>query len=313
MNRTILLMAILIAASAVKIDNYLQVDPQQCIQEKCPNQYAACQKDPKCLPALEDCEKKCGTKSSCWTFCLPGKGSQAAIDTAKCASANGCVGSVPSTDLAISAPIDCIETHCKSQLQTCSKDVKCFPAMQDCEKQCGNSTSCYTTCLAGKGNTNATNLWKCIMDNNCINAITAVAVADPIPCIQEKCPSQWAACQKDPKCEPALNDCYKKCGTKSSCWTLCLPSKGSQAAIDTAKCAQANGCVSASPFESCMVRSCSSEHEVCMDNWSCRKSLRKCLTGNAIFDFDHECLFAESKVTGFVSEWYHCAGNHFCI
>ena len=138
-------------------------------------------------------------------------------------------------------------------------------------------------------------------------------LADPMQCIEDKCPNQYAACQKDPKCEPALEDCYKKCGSKSSCWTFCLPGKGSQAAIDTAKCASANGCVGATPFESCMVRSCSSEHDACMDNWSCRKSIRKCLTGNAIFDFDHECLFAESKVTGFVSEWYHCAGNHFCI
>ena len=79
-------------------------------------------------------------------------------------------------------------------------------------------------------------------------------VADPQQCIEEKCPTQWAACQKDPKCIPALQDCEKKCGTKASCWTLCLPSKGSQAAIDVAKCAQANGCDKASqhPFLRCM-------------------------------------------------------------
>lgn len=66
-------------------------DPQQCIEEKCPNQWAACQKDPKCIPALQDCEKKCGTKQSCWQFCLPAKGSSAAIDVAKCAAANNCL------------------------------------------------------------------------------------------------------------------------------------------------------------------------------------------------------------------------------
>jgi hypothetical protein len=124
------------------------------------------------MPAIQDCEKKCGTKSSCWTFCLPTKGSQAAIDLAKCAQANGCLGVVP-------------------EVQS-----------------------------------------------------TAVALsADPQQCIEEKCPTQWAACQKDPKCIPALQDCEAKCGSKISCWTLCLPSKGSQAAIDVGKCAQANNCL----------------------------------------------------------------------
>jgi hypothetical protein len=155
--------------------------PQDCIEQKCPTQWAACQKDPKCKPALDDCEKKCGTKPSCWTLCLPSKGSQAAIDVAKCAQAQGCD---------------------KAKVET------------------------------------------------------AVAIATPQDCIEQKCPTQWAACQKDPKCKPALDDCEKKCGTKPSCWTLCLPSKGSQAAIDVAKCAQAQGCdkakVEVNPFLLCM-------------------------------------------------------------
>jgi hypothetical protein len=143
-------------------------DPQQCIEEKCPTQWAACQKDAKCVPALQDCEKKCGTSKSCWTLCLPSKGSQAAVDVAKCADANKCLGSYLS--------------------------------------------------LA--------------------KASTEVSV-DPLPCVEQKCPTQWAACQKDPKCVPAIQDCQKKCGTGTTCWTFCLPSKGSQAAIDVAKCAQA--------------------------------------------------------------------------
>ena len=36
------------------------VDPQKCIEEKCPKEWDACQKDSKCIPALQDCEKKCG-------------------------------------------------------------------------------------------------------------------------------------------------------------------------------------------------------------------------------------------------------------
>ena len=29
-------------------------------------------------------------------------------------------------------------------------------------------------------------------------------IADPQQCIEEKCPDQWAACQKDAKCAPTL-------------------------------------------------------------------------------------------------------------
>ena len=144
-------------------------DPQQCIEEKCPKQWDECQKDPKCPQALKDCQKKCGTKTSCWQFCLPTKGSQAAIDVAKCAQANNCL-TTPEPS-------------------------------------------------------------------------TALMVADPQQCIEEKCPKQWDECQKDPKCPQALKDCQKKCGTKTSCWQFCLPTKGSQAAIDVAKCAQANNCL----------------------------------------------------------------------
>ena len=147
-------------------------------------------------------------------------------------------------------------------------------------------------------------------------ASTAVAeIGDPQKCIEEKCPNQWAACQKDSKCLPALQDCQKKCGTKTSCWTLCLPSKGSQAAIDVAKCAQANNCLTLVPaFEFCMTRSCSLQHTNCLSNWSCRQSLLKCRTPSATYDFNIECLAQESKTEGgFLSEWYQCAGGHFCL
>jgi hypothetical protein len=55
MKRAILLLAILLAATAIKIDpvSLSLNDPIPCIEQKCPTQYAACQKDPKCLPALD--------------------------------------------------------------------------------------------------------------------------------------------------------------------------------------------------------------------------------------------------------------------
>ena len=43
------------------------------------------------MPTLEECEKKCGTKASCWSLCLGSKGDHPAIDLAKCAQAQGCL------------------------------------------------------------------------------------------------------------------------------------------------------------------------------------------------------------------------------
>jgi hypothetical protein len=144
--------------------------------------------------------------------------------------------------------------------------------------------------------------------------MTAVALADPQQCIEEKCPGQFAACQKDPKCTPALQDCEKKCGTSQTCWTFCLPGKGSQAAIDVAKCAAANKCLGLPfAFENCMDKSCFGAHLECLSNWDCRNSLRKCRTGLKAYDFELECLSAESKTSAYVAEWYACAGESFCL
>jgi hypothetical protein len=44
----------------------LPSDPIDCVKEKCPKEYEACEADKKCLPTIEECQKKCGTKESCW-------------------------------------------------------------------------------------------------------------------------------------------------------------------------------------------------------------------------------------------------------
>jgi hypothetical protein len=114
--------ALLQASVAMKISEASAAvavwDPQQCIEEKCPTQWAACQADPKCVPALQECDKKCGGSTTCWSFCLSGKGSQAAINVAKCASANHCVGEV-STAVAVWDPQQCIEEKCPTQWAAC--------------------------------------------------------------------------------------------------------------------------------------------------------------------------------------------------
>lgn len=89
MRKAITFIALLLLASAFKLQQNLE-DSKDCIIQKCPNEWANCEKDPKCDPALLECQKKCGTTASCWTLCLSTKGSPAAIAVAKCAQANGC-------------------------------------------------------------------------------------------------------------------------------------------------------------------------------------------------------------------------------
>jgi hypothetical protein len=377
-------------------------DRQQCIEDKCPTQWAACQKDPKCIPALQDCEKKCDTKVSCWTLCLGTKGSQAAIDVAKCAQANNCDKAVE-VSLALATPQECIEKYCKNEEQACEHDrrciatidhchrqcqnndscwkdclregkninadkfMKCFVdhncssavekvqtqvaifegpqecirdhcpdqakacgadpgclrALQDCERTCDKNQTCFTTCVAGKGNAPASALWKCIIDNKCLDQVeTSVAlVGDIKECAQEKCPNEWTKCTADKNCFPTIDHCEKKCGTKSSCWELCLGGAGDHPAIDLAKCAQKNGCLGSEkkevslshPFLQCMEKSCTAAQLECLYDKHCSKTLRKCSNEHKKFDFDVECLHEHAKENALVSSWYSCAGDHFCL
>lgn len=314
-------------------------DPTECIKEHCPDQYDHCQKDPKCLPALEDCEKKCGTKTSCWQFCLPSKGSQAAIDVAKCAAANHCLSSAveveapvivqTSTAVAVADPTECIKEHCPDQYDHCQKDPKCLPAIQDCEKKCGTKTSCWQLCLPSKGSQAAIDVAKCAAANHCMSSVeapveveevstaVAVIVGDPTECIKEHCPSQYEHCQKDSKCLPALQDCEKKCGTKTSCWQFCLPSKGSQAAIDVAKCAASNHCLSepaeTHPFELCMSKDCKHPFSHCMADSECRAALRLCRNPEKVWEFSMECLSIKSSFNERLRDFFTCAGETKCI
>lgn len=89
-------------------------DPTECIKQHCPSEYDKCLADSKCIPALQSCQDKCGTKQSCWQMCLAGKGNGNAINVAKCAAANNCLGEKPLEDLTkalavIADPIDCVK------------------------------------------------------------------------------------------------------------------------------------------------------------------------------------------------------------
>jgi hypothetical protein len=140
-------------------------------------------------------------------------------------------------------PEDCIRDHCSDQAQACGKDHGCLAALQKCEEKCQKDQTCWTNCIAQKDNTAASALWKCIIDNNCLdNVETAIAIPTPHECLENKCPDTWKACLNDDKCIPTIHDCEKKCKEKTSCWELCLDDHKNKAANDVIKCGLDNDC-----------------------------------------------------------------------
>jgi hypothetical protein len=76
-----------------------------------------------------------------------------------------------------------------------------------------------------------------------INANAIMIITDPTDCLKEHCPNEYQSCLNDSKCIPAIQSCEDQCGTKTSCWQLCLAKKGNNNAIALAKCAAANNCL----------------------------------------------------------------------
>lgn len=69
-----------------------------CIQNKCPDQYNACQAKSGCQDSLVKCAGQCGVQVNelCWTFCLGGPG--AAANCAICAVNQNCLTNVSEAD-----------------------------------------------------------------------------------------------------------------------------------------------------------------------------------------------------------------------
>jgi hypothetical protein len=70
----------------------------ECIEKRCPDQYAKCKAASNCENKLKNCAAKCGEKlnQSCWTLCigLPG----AAANVALCAVNQGCISNASQVD-----------------------------------------------------------------------------------------------------------------------------------------------------------------------------------------------------------------------
>jgi len=184
--RVLVLCCIILGVISFRLENRpsvmaVDVDPQQCIEEKCPSQWAACQKDSKCPQVLQDCQKKCGSDQGCWKTCLMQKGDKPAIDVAKCAAANHCLGEPESKEhwkpkkrqemdipFFNVDPQECIEKNCPGQWAACQKDSKCPQVLQDCQKKCGSDQGCWKTCLMQKGDKPAIDVAKCAAAHHCL-------------------------------------------------------------------------------------------------------------------------------------------------
>ena len=138
---------------------------------------------------------------------------------------------------------------------------------------------------------------------------------DPTQCIQEKCPTQYAACQKDSKCPATLQKCEDKCKTDQNCWKFCLVGAGNQPAIDVAKCAAANNCLSTQvyAFETCMQKSCSSHFDECLGDKLCRLFLLKCRIPEKVWEFNLDCLNEKVVFHPRLASFYACAGENKCL
>ena len=162
------------------------------MEKYCKSQEQTCQRDRKCIGTLNFCHHRCDSNDTCWKECLDIAKEQNATDYMTCMVEHDCFNNSmlpnPAKVVAVYSPSDCIKQHCPNEASACSKDAGCLRALQDCEKECAKDTTCWTNCIAKKGNTDASNFWNCVLANDCINKVektvksTAVAVKDLKEC-----------------------------------------------------------------------------------------------------------------------------------
>lgn len=70
----------------------------QCLKDKCKDNYDKCKATSGCEAKLKKCADKCGEKiaQTCWTLCIGTPG--AAANVANCAVKQGCITSVSLVD-----------------------------------------------------------------------------------------------------------------------------------------------------------------------------------------------------------------------
>ena len=133
------------------------------------------------MAALQDCEKQCGNKTSCYTTCISKWGSQNATSLWKCMLDHNCTDAV-STAIARTRNIQqCISTRCDSKWAACQKDMKCLPAFIECELNCGKKALCWPICLSTFSSQPALELSSCAQTNYCVNVLSDILMMTSKP------------------------------------------------------------------------------------------------------------------------------------
>jgi hypothetical protein len=165
-----------------------QANALTCLQQPCAAEWQACALKPGC-EKLANCLQNCGGTSLCATACE---------------QSNTTVGVGP-----VWQP-----------LATCAIQA-------GCGKGCGNGTceametsgNCPADCKiasAGNGLCEVGEVPDAACNGDC-------GVTNTIGCQKNVCPSQWAACAKDPACAKAVA-CIEQCGLgNEACYSACLP------------------------------------------------------------------------------------------
>ena len=90
-----IILALLLIALAIAQSPELE----QCIKDKCPDQYKKCEAAGGCKDKLKKCAEKCGEKvaQTCWTLCIGVPGAAANVCT--CAVNQGCIKNASKIDM----------------------------------------------------------------------------------------------------------------------------------------------------------------------------------------------------------------------
>lgn len=179
--RAVLVLALLLAASAFQISTNQLASPQQCVEENCGNDLSRCQRDYYCMAALQDCEKQCGNKTTCYTTCLSKWGSPNATSLWKCMLEHNCPDAV-STAIARTQRIQqCISDKCESKWTACRKDISCLPAFEECELRCDKKAICWPLCLSSFSSKTAIDLSTCSQTNKCVTFLSNILMMSSKP------------------------------------------------------------------------------------------------------------------------------------
>ena len=186
----------------------------ECLQENCPDQFAACGSNPACV-AMRECTQGCDNEA-CVNACADTAGAEAAqqfFAVVECGQTNDCFGGTgggttgnPGGGTGVD-PIECLGAECPDQLAACLDHNGCknlTTCLGGCEDN--DSDGCQDECLANAGN-QALNLFEplfqCGSANGCVGGGGGGEGSCEGQCGQYE---EGAECQCDDECAQ-FGDC----------------------------------------------------------------------------------------------------------